>query len=117
VNDLVLANFSNTPHHADWLSLHSRIETAAKGRNALAHHWVLIYPNEKPGRRWCLMPRLGRLRPGSPQNSLPDRFVSETFLYSCSAFRRSDAHSTISVRAFAGDQSCIRSTWSRRGVR
>src|ERR1700730_7453774 len=44
VNDLIVAKFSNTPHHADWLSLHSRIESAAKGRNALAHHWVLVYP-------------------------------------------------------------------------
>jgi hypothetical protein len=52
VNHLVLASFSNTAHHADWLKLHSRIEKAAKGRNALAHHWVLTYPNDKPGRRW-----------------------------------------------------------------
>jgi hypothetical protein len=71
VNDLVSANFSNTPHQADWPKLHSRIETAAKGRNALAHHWVLVYPNEKPGRRWCLIPRLGKLRPGSPQKLSP----------------------------------------------
>jgi len=28
VNDLVLAKFTNTPHLANWLSLHDRIETA-----------------------------------------------------------------------------------------
>jgi hypothetical protein len=71
VNDLVSARFSNTPLLADWLKLHSRIEKAATGRNALAHHWVLIYPNDKPGRRWCLIPRLGRLRPGSLQKLPP----------------------------------------------
>jgi hypothetical protein len=50
-------------HHtqADWLKLHSGIEKAAKGRNALAHHWVLVYPNDKPGRRWCLISRIDRM--------------------------------------------------------
>jgi hypothetical protein len=71
VNDLVLANFTNTPRIADWLSLHDRIETAEKGRNALAHHWVLVYPNDKPGRRWCLIPRIGRMKPGSRQKLPP----------------------------------------------
>ncbi len=71
VNDLVLANFTNTPHIADWLSLHDRIETAEKGRNALAHHWVLVYPNDKPGRRWCLIPRIGRMKPESRQKLPP----------------------------------------------
>jgi hypothetical protein len=71
VNDLVLANFTNTPHIADWLSLHDRIETAEKGRSALAHHWVLLYPNDKPGRRWCLIPRIGRMKPGSRQKLPP----------------------------------------------
>ena len=71
VNDLIVANFSNTPHLADWLSLHNRIESAEKGRNALAHHWVLVYPNDKPGCRWCLIPRLGRMRPGSRQKRPP----------------------------------------------
>ncbi len=71
VNDLVVANFSDTPHLADWRSLHRRIEKAETGRSALAHHWVLIYPNEKPGRRWCLTPRLGMLKQGSPQKLPP----------------------------------------------
>jgi len=71
VNDLVLAKFTNTPHLADWLSLHDRIETAERGRNALAQHWVLVYPNDKPGRRWCLIPRLGRIKPGSRQKLPP----------------------------------------------
>jgi len=71
VSDLVSANFCITPHYAHWLALHSRIETAATGRNALAHYWVLEYPNEKPGRRWCLIPRLGRLKQGSPQKLPP----------------------------------------------
>jgi hypothetical protein len=71
VNDVVSANFSNTPLQADWLKLHSRIEKAAKGRNALAHHWVLIYPNEKPGRRWCLIPRPGIFKEGSRQRLPP----------------------------------------------
>jgi hypothetical protein len=71
VNDLVLANFTNTPHIADWRSLHDRIEAAEKGRNALAHHWVLIYHNEKPGRRWCLIPRIGRMETGSRQKLPP----------------------------------------------
>ena len=73
VNHLILASFSNTAHHADWLKLHSRIERAAKGRNALAHHWVLTYPNDKPGRRWCLIPRPVIMKQGSPQK-LPPSF-------------------------------------------
>jgi hypothetical protein len=82
-NDLVVANFANTPLYTDWLSLHRRIETAAKGRNALAHHWVLIYPGEKPGRRWCLIPRLGRIKQGTnqklPPGSLCVRDISALF--------------------------------------
>jgi hypothetical protein len=27
----------------------------------LAHYWVLVYPNDKPGRRWCLIPRIDRM--------------------------------------------------------
>jgi hypothetical protein len=72
INDLVTANFANTPHQADWLKLHSRTEKAAEGRNALAHHWVLVYPNDKPGRRWWLIPHLGTLPQGSRQK-LPPR--------------------------------------------
>ena len=73
-NDLVLASFSNTAHYAHWLKLHSRIEKAAKGRNTLAHHWVLVYPNDKPGRRWCLIPRPGIMKQGSPQKLPPGSF-------------------------------------------
>jgi hypothetical protein len=71
VNDLVLAKFTNTPHLADWLSLHDRIESAEKGRNALAHHWVLVYYYEKPGRRCCLIPRVGIIKQGSRQKLPP----------------------------------------------
>jgi hypothetical protein len=81
VNDLVEAKVSNTPHIADWVSLHNRIERAEKGRNALAHHWVLVCPNEKPGRRWCLIPRVGIMKLGSgqklPPRSLCVRDISE----------------------------------------
>jgi hypothetical protein len=71
VNDLVKAKFSDTPHIADWVSLHNRIERAERGRNALAHHWVLVFYYEKPGRRWCLIPRVGMMKPGSPQKLPP----------------------------------------------
>jgi hypothetical protein len=68
VDDLVSQKVRGTPLLADWRKLHSRIETAEKGRNALAHRWVLIYPNGKPGRRWCLLPRIG-----ARQQHAPDR--------------------------------------------
>ena len=70
VHDLVEARFANTPHYSDWLRLHDRIETAARGRNALAHHWVLVV-DDKPGRRWCLIPRIGRMKPGSREKLPP----------------------------------------------
>src|SRR5277367_6418417 len=67
VDDLVSTYLPNTPHRKYWLSVQYRIATAARGRNALAHQWVLINPNGAPGHRWCLLPHLGILPQGSPQ--------------------------------------------------
>jgi hypothetical protein len=84
VNGLVLANFPNTPHLADWKSLHRRTDNAARnGRNPLAHHWVLEYPNDKPGRRWWLIPHPAIVPPGwrqkLPPGSLCVRDISAIF--------------------------------------
>jgi hypothetical protein len=84
VNGLVLANFPNTPHLADWKSLHRRTDNAARnGRNPLAHHWILEYPNDKPGRRWWLIPHPAIVPPGwrqkLPPGSLCVRDISAIF--------------------------------------
>jgi hypothetical protein len=83
VDDLVWQKVQGTALLADWRKLHSRIETAEEGRNALAHRWVLIYPNGKPGRRWCLLPRIGtrsQQAPDRPPNgALCVRDISQLF--------------------------------------
>jgi hypothetical protein len=67
VDNLVAIKFQNTPHFSEWIRLHERTRAAADARNTLVHYWVLIYPHEKPGRRWCLLPRLGKLRRRPPK--------------------------------------------------
>jgi hypothetical protein len=58
-DNLVHAKFGDKSVFDDWPELHARMENAAAGRNTLAHHWVLIFPDDKPGRRYGLQPFLG----------------------------------------------------------
>ena len=67
VEQVVALKFRTTPHFDDWIILHGKLESAAKARNKLAHYWVLIYPNDKPGLRMTLMPQLGNVRKTPPK--------------------------------------------------
>jgi hypothetical protein len=67
VDNVIALRFKDVPHFSDWIELHRRIESAAGDRNALAHQWVLIYPNEKPGHRYSLRPWLPKLRKKAPK--------------------------------------------------
>jgi hypothetical protein len=71
VHDLVLATVQDASIRAQWQAIHSRIETAAKGRNALAHHWVLNFPSGKPGRTCCLLSRTTKASKRSPDRPPP----------------------------------------------
>lgn len=60
--NVICARFRSTPHFGDWIALHARTKSASDARNKLAHYCVLVYPNDVPGRRMCLLPRMGNMR-------------------------------------------------------
>lgn len=55
-DNLVSARFGdNSLFTSDWRKLHERAKSAAKGRNTIAHHWLLIEPKNRSGKmlnRW-----------------------------------------------------------------
>jgi hypothetical protein len=68
-DNVVSRKFRDSPNLSDWRALHDRIRSASAVRNALAHYWVLVYPDEKPGRQYGLLPRMGNSRKAPPKRS------------------------------------------------
>jgi hypothetical protein len=70
VDNLVTARFREHPAFDDWPELLKRAESAAGGRNTIAHHWLLIDPAAKAGRRYGLQPFLS-LKPAKKKQARP----------------------------------------------
>src|SRR3954462_12215600 len=55
-DNLVNSKFRGSDALDEWNKMLERIQRATKARNALAHHWLLVHPDAKPGRRCGLQP-------------------------------------------------------------
>ena len=71
VDNLVTARFRHKPVFSYWPSLLKEAQSAADGRNTIAHHWRLVDLNAKPGRRYGLQPFLTRNEPKKKQARPP----------------------------------------------
>lgn len=57
VDKLVSENFREPQHKKRWKLLFDRTQTASANRNALAHMWLRIFPDNAAGRRYALVPK------------------------------------------------------------
>jgi hypothetical protein len=71
VDNVVSAKLSGVLPFKDWPELVKRAESAATGRNTIAHHWLLVDLTAKPGRRFGLQPFLSNKQAKRPQRRPP----------------------------------------------
>jgi hypothetical protein len=72
VEILLKRKIGETPHWKDWTdNISPALTVQAKARNQLAHRYILERPNNKSGRRYCLMSNNPLL--DKPKKHQPDR--------------------------------------------
>ena len=54
-DNILTEHFHRSPHYQRWLTLCTRVRSAATKRNRMAHQTVMVYPQSKPGRRQALI--------------------------------------------------------------